>query len=88
MIDLRTAWRKAQAEISLVISTADDLPISLTLTVTRTAAITSWTASGFRPFVFEITTNNGERRYEIVELLTAQEMQDEGGPRLSRWLTT
>ena len=48
------------------------------LTVTRTTSITSWTPSCFRPFVFEITTTDGERRYEIVELLSAQEMLDEG----------
>ena len=42
------------------------------------ASITSWTPSGFRPFVVATTTTEGERRYEIVELLSTQEMLDEG----------
>jgi hypothetical protein len=50
---------------------------SLTVS-SRTTSITSWTPSGFRPFVFEMTTTDGERRFEIVELLTTQEMLDEG----------
>ena len=49
-----------------------------TLTVTRTAPIPSWKPSGFRPFVFDEASGDGERRYEVVELLTGQELMDEG----------
>jgi PcfJ-like protein len=44
----------------------------------RTTSIASWAPSGFRPLVFEVATGDGERRYEVVELLTSQELMEEG----------
>ena len=34
--------------------------------------------SGFRPFVVEVATSDGGRRYEVVELLSSQELVEEG----------
>ena len=48
------------------------------LVESRTTSMISWTPSGFRPFVLAESTGDGERRHEIVELLTTQEMMDEG----------
>jgi hypothetical protein len=48
------------------------------LTVSRPISTASWDPSGFRPLVFAVTTADGERRYEVAELLTSQELMDEG----------
>ena len=48
------------------------------LVMRRTTSIASWTPSGFRLFVFDVATGDGERHYEVVELLTTQELLDEG----------
>ena len=48
------------------------------LVKSRPTSMVSWAPSGFRPFVFEVATGEGERRYEVVELLTSQELMEEG----------
>jgi PcfJ-like protein len=48
------------------------------LVKSRATWIVSWAPSGFRPLVFDVATGDGERRYEVVELLTAQELMEEG----------
>jgi PcfJ-like protein len=48
------------------------------LVKSRPASMASWAPSGFRPFVFEVATGDGERRYEVVELLTSRELMEEG----------
>jgi hypothetical protein len=48
------------------------------LSRSRAPAITEWEPSGFAPFIHEDRTAEGVRRYEIIELLTAQELIDEG----------
>jgi hypothetical protein len=39
----------------------------------------SWGSSGFKPFVIEEGTGEETRVYEIVELLTSEELRQEGG---------
>jgi hypothetical protein len=41
-------------------------------------AVGSWEQSGFSPFVREEETEGGQRVYEVTELLTAQELFEEG----------
>jgi PcfJ-like protein len=48
------------------------------LVKSRATWIVFWAPSGFRPLVFDVATGDGERRYEVVELLTAQELMEEG----------
>jgi PcfJ-like protein len=48
------------------------------LVKSRQTVPASWAPSGFRPFVVEMATDDGGRRYEVVELLTAEELMEEG----------
>ena len=48
------------------------------LVKSRITPSASWAPSGFRPLVFDVATGDGERRYEVVELLTSQELMEEG----------